>query len=229
MSPPSRTTAAGRASAAGCSVEGRREFRAAGHAAERHRRALPINKTIARSTRGKCIAEELAGSDQAEQARDRLGSRQEQGGDARRRAAGAGLRHDARQRAAARAAIVAAGCGHHHRAHRRRSARVLLDPRRARGRDQHRPQHQGNCAARSFRGRQAHGAEERGPRAGQGVRHRGELGGGDPQSRARDLHAGPGRLHPHGVHCHHGQGLRSRGAQQARRRADRPHPGRQPL
>ena len=43
------------------------------------------------------------------------------------------------------------------------------------------------------------------------------------------LHARPGRLHPHGVHGHHGQGLRARRAQPARRRADRPDPGRQPL
>ena len=42
---------------------------------------VPINKTSARSTRGERIAEELAGPDQAEQARDRPGPRQAQGGD----------------------------------------------------------------------------------------------------------------------------------------------------
>ena len=71
--------------------------------------------------------------------------------------------------------------------------------------------------------------KKEGPGPGQGLRHRGQLGGRDPQPRARDLHARPGRLHPHGVHRRHGQGLRAGRAQPARRRADRPDPGRQPL
>ena len=42
--------------------------------------------------------------------------------------------------------------------------------------------------------------KKEGAGAGQGLRHRGELRRGDPQPRARHLHARPGRLDPHGVH-----------------------------
>ena len=51
----------------------------------------------------------------------------------------------------------------------------------------------------------------------------------DPQSRPRALHARRGRRDPHGVHGRHRQGLRPRRPQPSRGRADRPHPGRQPL
>ena len=59
-----------------------------------------------------------------------------------RRAARAWVRHDARQRAAACPSLVASGRRGDLRPHRRRPARVLVDPRRPRRRDRHRPQHQ---------------------------------------------------------------------------------------
>ena len=81
-------------------------------------------------------------------------------GDAGRRAARARLRRDARQRAAPHSAVLAAGRGGAVGAHRRRAARVLVDPRRARGRDRHRPQHQGHRHQDAGRRPQAHGGEE---------------------------------------------------------------------
>ena len=157
------------------------------------------------------------------------GPRPQQGGDRRRRAARARLRHDARQRAAPRAAVLAAGRGDQDRADRRRAARVLLDPQRARGRDQHHPQHQGDRAAHPLRGSEAHGAQEGRRRTGARQGHRDRLRRRDPQPRARHLHARPGRRDPHGVHRRHRQGLRAGRPQPARGRAHRPHPGRQPL
>ena len=76
------------------------------------------------------------------------------------------------------------------------------------------------------RRREAHGAEEGRAGRGQGRRHRGRRGHRDPQPRPRDLHAGPGRRDPHGVHQLDGQGLRAGRAQPARRRTDRLHSGR---
>ena len=116
--------------------------------------------------------QELAGPDQAHQARHRGRRRRRAPGDHRRRAAGARLRHDARQCAAPRAAVVAAGRRRHGRADRRRAARVLLDPRRARGRHRHHPQHQGDRAAHALRGPQAHGPAQERPGPVHGRRHR---------------------------------------------------------
>ena len=202
----SRTTAAGRASAA-ASERARRRLQAA-HSASGACRAepgrlgrCPISiETLMRPPVANVLQKNWQDLIKPNKLEIDAGPRPQQGGDRRRRAARARLRHDARQRAAARAAVVAAGRRHHDRAHRRRAARVLLDPRRARGRDQHHPQHQGDRAARALRRRQAHGAEEGRPGTGQGLRHRGQLRGRDPQPRARHLHARPGRLHPHGVH-----------------------------
>ena len=49
------------------------------------------------------------------------------------------------------------------------------------------------------------------------------------QPRPRALHARRGRRDPHGVHGQHRQGLRPGRAQPSGGRADRPHPGRQPV
>ena len=79
------------------------------------------------------------------------------------------------------------------------------------------------------RGPEAHGRAQAGPgrrhrrRHPDGRRHR------DPQSGPRPLHPRRGRRDPHGVHRRHRQGLCHRRPQPAGRRADRAHPGRQPL
>ena len=87
-----------------------------------------------------------------------------------RRAARARFRRDARQCAPAHPAVVAPGRGGAVGSHRRRAARVLLDRGRPRGRDRHRPQHQGHRHQDAGRRPQADGAEEvrvrvRSPRA----------------------------------------------------------------
>ena len=105
-------------------------------------------------------AKELARPDQAQQARDRARPRAQQVAtlvaEPLERGFGMTLGN------ALRRVLLSSlqGAAITSRADRRRAARVLLDPRRARGRDQHRPQHQGDCAAHALRGRQAHGAEE---------------------------------------------------------------------
>ena len=171
--------------------------------------------------------EKLAGTDQAEQ--DRVLVEGQDPDHARRRAARARLRPDARQRAAPRAAVVAARRCRDRRPDRRRAARVLLDRRRARGRDRHRAQHQGNRHQDGRRRPQAHGRAQ----AGSGRRHRRRHPDGrrrrDPEPRPRDLHARRGRGDPHGVHRRHRQGLCAGRPQPRRGRADRPDPGRQPL
>ena len=146
-----------------------------------------------------------------------------------RRAARARLRRDARQRAAARAVVVAAGRGRAVGAYRRRAARVLVDPRRARGRDRHRPQHQGHRHQDAGRRPQAHGGEEAGPGHGHRRRHPDRRRHRGPQSGPRPVHARRGRRDPHGVHGQYRQGLRADRAQPSGGRADRPDPGRQPL
>ena len=157
------------------------------------------------------------------------GHRPQARGDGRRRAARARLRRDARQCAAAHSAVVAAGRGRAVGAHRRRAARVLLDPGRARGRDRHRAQHQGHRHQDAGRRPQAHGGEEAGPRHGHRRRHPDRRRHRGAQSRSRAVHARRGRRDPHGVHGQHRQGLRADRAQPPGGRADRPHPGRQPL
>ena len=173
--------------------------------------------------------EELAGTDQAEQAPGVGRRRRQEGGDGRRRAARARLRRDARQCAAAHSAVVAAGRRRAVGAHRRRAARVLVDRRRARGRDRHRAQHQGHRHQDAGRWPEAHGGEEVRPRHRDGRRHPDRRRHRRAQSRSRALHARRGRRDPHGVHGQHRQGLRAGRAQPSGGCADRPHSGRQPV
>ena len=150
-------------------------------------------------------------------------------GDAGRRAARARLRPDARQRAAAHFAVVAAGRGGAVGPYRRRAARILVDPGRARGRDRHRPQHQGHRHQDAGRRPQAHGGEEERSRRRDRGRHLDRRRHRRPQSGSRALHARRGRRDPDGIHRQYRQGLCHLRAQPSGRRADRPHPGRQPL
>ena len=146
-----------------------------------------------------------------------------------RRAARARLRRDARQRAAAHSVVLAAGRRRAVGAHRRRAARVLLDRRRARGRDRHRAQHQGHRHQDAGRRAQAHGGEEAGSGHGDRQRHSDRRRHRRAQPRPRPVHARRGRRDPHGIHRQYRQGLRAGRTQPAGGRADRPHPGRQPV
>ena len=176
-----------------------------------------------------CDPEELAGTDPAEKLAGRGRRRCQAHRDGGGRAARARLRRDARQRAAARSALLAAGRGGAVGAHRRRAARVLVDPRRARGRDRHRAQHQGHRRQDAGRRSEAHGGEEAGPSHDHGRRHPGGRRHRDPQSGSRDLPSRRGRRDPHGVHGRDRQGLCGGRAQPSRGCADRPDPGRQPV
>ena len=83
-------------------------------------------------------------------------------GDLRRRAARARLRHDARQLAAPRAAVVAPGRRRHLDQDRGRAARILEPRRRPRGRHRHRPQREADRAAR-WKARAPSGCSSRPP------------------------------------------------------------------
>ncbi len=150
-------------------------------------------------------------------------------GDRDRRAARTRLRRDARQRAAPHSVVVAARRRGPVGAYRRRAARILLDRRRARGRDRHRAQHQGHRHQDAGRRPQAHGGEEAGPRHGHRQRHSDRRRRRRAQSRSRAVHARRGRRDPHGIHRQYRQGLRAGRAQPPGGRADRAYPGRQPL
>ena len=147
----------------------------------------------------------------------------------RRRAARARLRPDARQFAAPRAAVVAAGRGDHLDPYRRRAARVLVDPRRARGRRRHRPQRQGHRHQDAGRRRQAPRPQAQRPGRGHRGRHPDDRRHPDPQPEPRHLHARRGRGDPHRVHGDDRQGLCPGRAQSRRGRADRPDADRQPV
>ena len=97
---------------------------------------------------------------------------------------------------------------------------------RARGRDRHRPQHQGNRLRHAGRGAEAPDAQEGRPGRRHRRRHPGHRRHPDAQPGARHLHARRGRRNPHGIHGRDRQGLCLRRAQPAGGRADRSHPGR---
>ena len=116
----------------------------------------------------------------------------------RHRAAGAGVRDHAGQRAAARAALVAAGRGDHRRAHRGRAPRVLDPAGRDRGRDRDHPQPEaGAPEAPRRRPEEGHLRGERQAR-GEGGRHEGGRRRRDPQPRPPHRHPEPGRRPAHG-------------------------------
>ena len=128
----------------------------------------------------------------------------------RRRAAGARLRPDARQCAAARAVVVAAGRGRHLGPDRGRAARILVDPGRARGRHRHRPQHQRHRAADAWRGPEAHAAARHRPGRGTRRHDRDRPRHRDHEPRACDLHARQRRQDLDGTDRRDRQGLSAR-------------------
>ena len=87
------------------------------------------------------------------------------------------------------------------RSHRRRAARVLVDPWRARGRDRHRPQHQGHRHQDAGRQRRSAWCLKK---SGPGKVTAGDIGTVNDVTilnpEPRDLHVGRGRRDPHGVH-----------------------------
>ena len=109
----------------------------------RHRRRGRVSAICIKERSGR-DSEELAGAYQAKKLEVVPSDDSETRGHDRGGAARARLWPDARQFAAPRAAVVAAGRGDYLGPYRRRAARVLVDPRRARGRDRHRAQHQGH-------------------------------------------------------------------------------------
>src|SRR3984893_13480999 len=105
--------------------------------------STPLRQAIFINERSGRDSEELAGAYQAKQTRSGPGRRSKTRGHDRGGAARARLWPNPRQFAAPRSIVVAARRGEYLGPYRRCLTRVLVDPRRARGRDRHRAQYQG--------------------------------------------------------------------------------------
>ena len=115
-----------------------------------------------------------------------------------RAAVRARLRHDDRQRAAARAAVVDRRRGDHRGEDRRRAARVLADSGRRRGCDRHHPQPEADSAQAARRSHQDADAARRQGRRSAGARHPGGRRRRDPRAGCAHRDRRRGRQAPHG-------------------------------